>query len=199
MLAMASTPLTVEVERDRILKVRGSDALPYTGGVICNKVARYSAEFVHGAGRLHWPLRRIGPRGSGRFERIGWDEALDEIRQRVTGVIERFGSQAVIPLNYSGPHGMLSMDSMSLRFFHRLGASQLYRRALCGAFSAVIEWLRLARAGDALHDAGPQAWGSCVTPRLPRSTQKRNGRPTREAGAAIVSGRLCASFAKGRG
>jgi anaerobic selenocysteine-containing dehydrogenase len=124
--------LTVEVEGDRILKVRGSDALPYTGGVICNKVARYSAEFVHGAGRLHWPLRRIGPRGSGRFERIGWDEALDEIRQRVTGVIERFGSQAVMPLNYSGPHGMLSMDSMSLRFFHRLGASQLYRRALCG-------------------------------------------------------------------
>jgi len=50
----------------------------------------------------------------------------------VTEVIERFGPQAVIPLNYSGPHGMLSMDSMSLRFFHRLGASQLYRRALCG-------------------------------------------------------------------
>jgi anaerobic selenocysteine-containing dehydrogenase len=50
----------------------------------------------------------------------------------VTEVIERFGPQAVIPLNYSGPHGMLSMGSMSPRFFHRLGASQLYRRALCG-------------------------------------------------------------------
>ncbi|HLW65810.1 MAG TPA: molybdopterin-dependent oxidoreductase, partial [Gemmataceae bacterium] len=124
--------LTVEVEGDRIVKVRGSAALPYTDGVICNKVARYSAEFVHGANRLHWPLRRTGPRGSGRFERIGWTEALDEIYRRVTGVIERFGPQAVMPLNYSGPHGMLSMDSMSLRFFHRLGASQLYRRALCG-------------------------------------------------------------------
>ena len=124
--------LTVEVERDRIVKVRGSDALPYTEGIICNKVARYSAEFAHGASRLHWPLRRTGPRGSGRFERIGWDEALDEIHRRVTAVIERFGPQAVMPLNYSGPHGMLAMDSMSLRFFHRLGASQLYRRALCG-------------------------------------------------------------------
>ena len=124
--------LTVEVEGDRIVKVRGSDALPYTDGVICNKVARYSAEFAHGASRLRWPLRRTGPRGSGRFEQIGWDEALDEIHRRVTAVIERFGPQAVMPLNYSGPHGMLSMDSMSLRFFHRLGASQLYRRALCG-------------------------------------------------------------------
>ena len=124
--------LTVEVAGDRIVKVRGSDALPYTEGIICNKVARYSAEFVHGASRLHWPLRRVGLRGSGRFERIGWDEALDEIHQRVTAVVERFGPQAVMPLNYSGPHGMLSMDSMSLRFFHRLGASQLYRRALCG-------------------------------------------------------------------
>jgi anaerobic selenocysteine-containing dehydrogenase len=54
--------LTVEVEGDRIVKVRGSDALPYTGGIICNKVGRYSTEFAHGANRLHWPLRRTGPR-----------------------------------------------------------------------------------------------------------------------------------------
>jgi anaerobic selenocysteine-containing dehydrogenase len=125
--------LTVSVKDGRIAKVRGSDALPYTDGVICNKVAHHSGEFVHGPGRLHYPLRRTGPRGSGQFARIGWDEALDTIHQKVTAVIDRFGPQAVMPLNYSGPHGMLSMDSMSLRFFHRLGASLLYRRALCGA------------------------------------------------------------------
>jgi anaerobic selenocysteine-containing dehydrogenase len=124
--------LTVTVDAGRIVKVRGSDALPYTEGVICNKVARHSTDFVHGEGRLLWPLRRVGPRGSGRFERIGWDDALDEVHERVSAVIARFGPQAVMPLNYSGPHGMLSMDSMSLRFFHRLGASQLYRKALCG-------------------------------------------------------------------
>src|SRR6202007_553114 len=85
------------------------------------------------AGRLHTPLRRVGPRGNGRFERVSWDEALDLIHARGNAVIDRFGRQAVMPLNYAGAHGMLSYDSMSLRFFHRLGASQLFRGALCGA------------------------------------------------------------------
>src|ERR1700736_6049869 len=124
--------LTVEVDDGRIVKVRGSDALPYTAGVICNKVARYTGDFVHGEQRLLHPLRRIGPKGSGQFERISWEAALDEIYQRVSAVIDRWGPQAVMPLNYAGPHGFLAGDSMSLRFFHRLGATQLYRRALCG-------------------------------------------------------------------
>ncbi|HML11725.1 MAG TPA: molybdopterin-dependent oxidoreductase [Xanthobacteraceae bacterium] len=125
--------LTVTVDDGRLVKVRGSDALPYTAGVICAKVARHSDDFVHGSGRLTHPLRRTGERGAGEFTRITWDEALDLIHARVSAVIERFGPQAVMPLNYAGPHGMLSYDSMSLRFFHKLGASQLYRGALCGA------------------------------------------------------------------
>jgi anaerobic selenocysteine-containing dehydrogenase len=125
--------LTVTVADDRIVKVRGSDALPYTDGVICNKVAHHAGEFLHGPGRLLSPLKRVGPRGAGRFERVSWEEALDTIHQRVTAVIDRWGPQAVMPLNYGGPHGMLALDSMSLRFFHRLGATQLYRGAMCGA------------------------------------------------------------------
>lgn len=124
--------LTVTVDDGRIVKVRGSDALPYTEGVICTKVARHSDAFVHGPGRLRHPLRRTGERGSGEFARISWDEALDLIHARVAAVIDRFGPQAVMPLNYAGPHGMLSYDSMSLRFFHKLGASQLLRGSLCG-------------------------------------------------------------------
>ena len=83
--------LTVTVDEGRIIKVRGSARAPYTEGVICNKVARDSAAFVHGEGRLLWPLRRVGPRGSGQFERIGWDEALDEVHERVTAVIDGWG------------------------------------------------------------------------------------------------------------
>src|SRR6266446_10758182 len=128
--------LTVEVDDGRIVKVRGSDALPYTAGVICNKVARYTGDFVHGEQRLLYPLRRTGPKGSGQFERISWEAALDEIYKRVSAVIERWGPQAVMPLNYAGPHGLLAGDSMSLRFFHGLGASLLSRNPLCGGIRA---------------------------------------------------------------
>jgi anaerobic selenocysteine-containing dehydrogenase len=125
--------LTVTVEANRIVKVRGSDALPYTDGVICNKVAHHTGEFVHGSRRLHFPLKRVGPRASGRFERVSWEQALDMVHARVAAIIDRWGPQAVMPLNYAGPHGMLAYDSMSLRFFHKLGATQLFRGSMCGA------------------------------------------------------------------
>jgi anaerobic selenocysteine-containing dehydrogenase len=64
--------LTVTVDDGRIIKVRGSEAMPFTDGVICSKVAREMTAFVHGPQRLLHPLRRLGPKGSGRFERISW-------------------------------------------------------------------------------------------------------------------------------
>jgi anaerobic selenocysteine-containing dehydrogenase len=124
--------LSVSVDEGRIVKVRGSRAAPYTAGVICNKVTRDMGDFVHGPQRLLHPLRRTGSKGSGQFERVSWDTALGEIHERVSEIIGRWGPEAVMPLNYAGPHGFLAGDSMSLRFFHRLGATQLYRRALCG-------------------------------------------------------------------
>jgi len=124
--------LRVSVVDNRIAKVHGSNAAPYTAGVICNKVARDMTEFVHGPGRLLYPLRRVGAKGSDDFERISWDMALATIHEQVSAVIGRWGPQAVMPLNYAGPHGLLAGDSMSSRFFNRLGATQLYRRALCG-------------------------------------------------------------------
>ncbi|MFL5284259.1 MAG: molybdopterin-dependent oxidoreductase [Rhodopila sp.] len=148
--------LTVTVEDNRITKVRGSDALDYTGGVICNKVAHHTAQWVHGAHRIPYPMRRTGPRGTGAFERISWDEALDLIADRVGAVIAAHGPQAVMPLNYAGPHGILAGDSMSLRFFHRLGASQLFRRALCGGVRSEA-W---AGTYGAVPGIGPDAAGN---------------------------------------
>lgn len=124
--------LTVTVEDGRIVGIRGSRANPYTAGVLCAKVPAYYPGFVHGPGRLRTPLRRIGNKGEGRFERISWDEALDLIHDRFQAVIREHGPQAILPLNYAGPHGMLAMGSMDLRFFHRLGASLLDRQPLCG-------------------------------------------------------------------
>ena len=124
--------LTVTVDDGRVVKARGSTAAPYTAGVICTKVAQGMEAFVHGPQRLLYPLRRTGAKGAGQFERVSWQAALGEIHQRVSEITGRWGPEAVLPLNYAGPHGFLAGDSMSLRFFHRLGASQLYRRALCG-------------------------------------------------------------------
>jgi anaerobic selenocysteine-containing dehydrogenase len=124
--------LAVTVEDNRVVKVRGSRVNPITQGVLCNKVARYYPEFVHGEERLSVPLKRAGAKGAGDFVEIGWDEALDTIRDRFQDIIGRYGPQAILPFNYAGPHGMLSGDSMSARFFHKLGATLLSRRPLCG-------------------------------------------------------------------
>ena len=124
--------LTVTVENDRVVKVRGSRANPLTAGVLCTKVQTLYPDFVHGPGRLTTPLRRVGPKGEGRFERVTWEEALDLVHARVTAAIAAHGPQTVLPLNYAGPHGMLAYASMDLRFFHRLGATLLDRKPLCG-------------------------------------------------------------------
>ncbi|MCY4439930.1 MAG: molybdopterin-dependent oxidoreductase, partial [Deltaproteobacteria bacterium] len=124
--------LSVATDGVHILDVRGSDANPYTAGVICNKVARSYPEFVHGSGRLTSPLKRVGPRGQDAFEPISWDEALDLIHAGISEAVAQHGPQSVLPLNYAGPHGELAGGSMDRRFFHKLGASLLARGQLCG-------------------------------------------------------------------
>ena len=124
--------LAVTVAGGQVVAVRGSKVNPITHGAVCAKVANYYPEFVHGPSRLRHPLKRVGEKGQPKFERISWDEALDTVHRRVTEIIDRYGSQALLPLNYAGPHGMLAGDSMSLRFFHRIGASLLSRSPLCG-------------------------------------------------------------------
>ncbi|VAV87079.1 Anaerobic dehydrogenases, typically selenocysteine-containing, partial [hydrothermal vent metagenome] len=124
--------LAVTVQGGKVTGIKGSKANPYTDGVICNKVSRYYPDYVHGSQRLTRPLRRIGPRGSGEFEAISWDEAIDIIYDGFTGAIEQYGSQSVMPFNYAGPHGELAGASIDRRFFYRLGATLLNRGPLCG-------------------------------------------------------------------
>ncbi len=124
--------LSVKTDGAQVLAVRGSHDNPYTAGVICNKVARSYPEFVHGSARLTTPLRRVGAKGSGKFESVSWEQALDAVYAGVSRAIEAHGPQSVLPLNYSGPHGELACGSMDRRFFYRLGATLLNRGPLCG-------------------------------------------------------------------
>src|SRR3989442_5907775 len=113
--------LTVTVEDDRIVAIRGSHATPYTGGVLCARVPEPSRASVHGAGRLRTPLRRVGAKGEGRFARITWAEALDLVNERFTAVVAEHGPQAILPLNYAGPHRMLPGGAMGPPPFPQLG------------------------------------------------------------------------------
>src|SRR5256885_4507633 len=123
--------LTVTVEDDRIVAIRGSHANPYTGGVLCAKVPEAYPAFVHGAGRLRTPLRRVGAKGEGRFARITWAEALDLVHERFAAVVAEHGPQAILPLNYAGPHGMLAGGGVGLPLFPQAGAGPAARRAPC--------------------------------------------------------------------
>src|SRR5262245_40955839 len=160
--------LTVTVTNERIVSIRGSHANPYTAGVVCAKVPAAFPDFVHGERRIRTPLARVGPRAAGRFEPIPLDQALDTIHQRFTEVITAHGPQAILPLNYAGPHGMLAGGSMDLRFFHRLGATLLDRRPLCGGIRSEA-WMGTfgavpgMRPEQAEHAKLIVAWGNNVT------------------------------------
>jgi anaerobic selenocysteine-containing dehydrogenase len=124
--------LTVEVDSDgKATRLRGDPAHPITRGFLCGKVAQYLDRVYH-ADRLLYPLRRIGAKGEGRFERISWDDALDEIASKLRGIAQEHGPEAILPYSYAGTMGLLNGSGMDRRFFHRLGASQL-ERTICSA------------------------------------------------------------------
>ena len=121
--------LLVKVENARIVTVKGDPDHPFTGGFICRK-ARCFPEHVHSPKRITTPLRRIGPKGAGRFEPIDWDEALDEVASRMKSVCSQFGSQAILPYSYAGHMGLVHRNA-GHAFFNRLGASRL-NYTICG-------------------------------------------------------------------
>lgn len=159
--------MTVTVEDNRLVNVRGSRANPLTRGAVCAKVTHYP-EFVYSPERLLTPLQRMGAKGEGQFTPISWDTALDVIYERFTAIGRDFGPQAILPFNYSGPHGMLACGSMDLRFFHKLGASRLARRPLCGgvkseAFVGTYGPVPLMRPEHVAHARLILVWGNNVT------------------------------------
>jgi anaerobic selenocysteine-containing dehydrogenase len=113
-----------EVDDGRVTAVRGAKDHPFTRGVLCAKVNDYEAR-AYAPDRLLHPLRRIGTKGEGRFERISWDAALDLIAERFREIIARHGAEALLPHNYLGTMGVVQRRAL-LRIFHALGASRMH-------------------------------------------------------------------------
>src|SRR5262245_3432375 len=128
--------MDVTVEDGRAVSLRGDPDRPFTAGFLCHKVSRY-LERVYHRDRLLYPMRRVGPKGAGGFERISWDEALDEISQRFAAIAAGpHGPQAILPYSYCGTMGRIQSESLDRRFFHRLGASHL-ARTICATAGGV--------------------------------------------------------------
>jgi anaerobic selenocysteine-containing dehydrogenase len=155
----------VTVENGRATKLRGNPNHPVTRGFLCGKVARYLDRQYHPE-RLRHPLRRTGPKGSGRFERVSWDEALDSIAQRLLAIAREYGPESVLPYSYAGNMGLLQNASMDRRFFHRFGASQLDRTICSSAGSAGLTQTIGYRYGTEpeqyAHSKLILAWGSNI-------------------------------------
>lgn len=124
--------MLITVEDGKAIAIRGAPDHPPTGGTLCTKVARY-LERTYSKERVLQPMRRMGKKGEGRFERISWDEALDTIAARFAAIAASpDGPQAIVPYSYAGTMGLLQYGSMDRRFFHRLGAS-LLDRTICAS------------------------------------------------------------------
>jgi anaerobic selenocysteine-containing dehydrogenase len=123
--------VVTEVRDGRAVAFRGDPDHAVTRGWLCAKVRPY-LDHVYHPGRVLHPLRRSGPKGSGRWRQITWDEALGEIASRWQSIIAESGSEAILPYSYSGTLGLVQNAVTAGRFWARLGASQLWR-SICGA------------------------------------------------------------------
>jgi anaerobic selenocysteine-containing dehydrogenase len=162
----------ITVEDGRARKIQGDPAHPVTRGFLCAKVAKY-LDRVYSPERVLYPMRRAGAKGASEqalgsrhgalgkeesagknaratpseFERITWDEALDEIAIRFKQIAREFGSEAILPYSYGGTLGALNGGSMDRRLFHRLGASQLERTICSAAGEAGLKSVTGAKLG----------------------------------------------------
>lgn len=129
----------------RVVRLAGANAHPFTRGALCAKVNDYHLK-TYAPDRLLYPLRRIGPKGEGRFERVSWDEALDEIASRFRAIVDEYGGEALWTHDFIGSIGVMQRRSL-LRIFRALGASRV-TGSVCGASGNVAEAEGVPRGFD---------------------------------------------------
>ena len=121
--------LLAQVEDGRVVRIQGDPANPFTAGFACAKVNR-DHELVHSPRRLATPLRRVGPKGEGKFAPMSWDEALDEIVARWKAIIAQSGPLALLGYAYSAHQGQMNRGLVN-GLFHALGTSRLQAGTVC--------------------------------------------------------------------
>ena len=180
-----SCSLHVTIEKGQILRIDGSSVNPVTNDYICAKVRRFGERVYHPE-RLKYPLARKGPRGSGTFVRITWDEALDRIVEEMTAARDRWGGESILPFSYGGSNGLLSQDTNDAELWRRLGTSRLARNVCAAPTTAAALAMYGKMAGVAYQDyehanlivvwgANPSSSGIHIVPYI-RAAQRRGAR-----------------------
>jgi molybdopterin guanine dinucleotide-containing S/N-oxide reductase-like protein len=163
----------ITVEDGRATKIQGDPKHPVTRGFLCAKVAKY-LDRVYSPDRVLYPMRRIAPKGVANkqtgttqsWQRITWNEALDEIAERFRKITSEYGAEAILPFSYGGTLGELNGGSMDRRFFNRLGASELERTICSSAGEAGLESVMGVKLGTEpdqfVHSRYIIAWASNI-------------------------------------
>ena len=137
--------MLVTVKDGVAIEVKGDPDHPNTAGALCTKVSRYVERTYH-AERLLFPQKRVGSKGEGKFVRISWDEALDIIAAKLKPIAEQ-DPLAILPYSYAGTMGLVQGESMSMRFFNKIGASDLDRTICASAGSVGYQYTIGAKIG----------------------------------------------------
>lgn len=124
----------VEVREGKAERLSGNPAHPFTRGTLCAKVNHYLERVYHPDRVLH-PLKRVGPKGEARFERVSWDEALTDIARRWHAIAEESGAEAILPHSSAGVQGVIQEASLDRRLLGSMGCSRLDRN-ICGAVAS---------------------------------------------------------------
>ncbi len=177
--------LTVTVLDGRVRSLEGSSTNRVTGGFICGKV-RHFAEHVYGADRVLRPAVRTGPKGTGQYREVSWDEALSLVARQLAEHRARFGGESILPLHYGGSNGYLTQGAVDARLFRRLGSSRLARTPSAAPSSTAAAGLYGKMPGVSYEDypaaqliviwgANPSASGIHLLPYL-NQARKRGAR-----------------------
>lgn len=154
--------LLVHKKEGKIMKIEGNPSHPVTQGAICNKVRNMPVR-LYDPNRLQYPMKRVGPKGSGQFERISWEEAIETITEKWESLIQEHGAESILPYSFAGNMGRVHMSGMGNRFFHRLGASRLERTICNAAGNAGYKYTMGANYGtnpeDTIHSKLLIFWG----------------------------------------
>jgi len=154
----------VDLENDKPVRLRGNPDHPFTGKALCAKTAKY-LDYVANSNRILYPMKRTGEKGEGKFERISWDQAIDEIANNLKTTIDRYGGESIWPYAGAGTVGWIQgIVGAGKRLFHYLGASR-HNPNICSAAGHVgMSYTTGSAAGmdpeDLVHSKLILLWGT---------------------------------------